>query len=179
VVRTWLPDELRDDLPHDLLRAACLDLLERLDRQQGPDDELDLISWLRHLGRECARLLPPECVPDEPKPPLFRADACNYARAVLRALPPPPAPSQGVASRACRDNRRRGRPRVSVADANALMREALEDQNADTASRLTWTAEEWSRFIRCSGSTIVKTATWKQCEPARERRKAEGHKRRR
>ncbi len=95
-------------------------------------------------------------------------EAANQGAAPLADAPAAAAP------RARAGNSRGGRPRVTAEKANRLMRQALEDTDADTTARVGWTAAEWALYLRCSPSTVTKTATWKSLAPARGRRKARG-----
>jgi hypothetical protein len=73
--------------------------------------------------------------------------------------------------------KRRRKPRITVEQADAIMQEALQNTNADVAARICWTAEEWSQYVTCSPSTIVRTPTWKNCEQSRQSRKDKARRR--
>jgi hypothetical protein len=82
------------------------------------------------------------------------------------ALPLPPI----------KDVRGARKPRVSLEEANRLMQEALQDGSID---RLSWTAQQWGEYCRCSPATVVKTAMWREGKTARERSRQERREARR
>jgi hypothetical protein len=63
------------------------------------------------------------------------------------------------------------RKRVSVAEADAAMKAALQEVEHDAdLSRLTWTVRQWARYVVCSLDTISRCPTWRRLQETRERK---------